>query len=245
LVFKGGTLLNKVYVGFYRMSEDLDFSISVSSNITKKERSNLIQPIKKLITHIESKISALSLREDLTGYNNSTQYNACFQYQSSLSDQPGNILFEIGLREEILNLAIDAYASTLVKNPLTDSVLITPYLVRCLTKTEAYAEKLRAALTRKKPAIRDLFDLDYAIRTQVIDTKDPSFQDLLKTKLIKPQSLKIDLSNNKKDQLRAQLPSDLKPILRRIDFEQFDFDKAWSQLVNIYEELQDGLDKVQ
>ena len=30
LIFKGGTLLNKVNVGFYRLSEDLDFSISIS-----------------------------------------------------------------------------------------------------------------------------------------------------------------------------------------------------------------------
>ena len=27
LVFKGGTLLNKVHAGFYRVSEDLDFAI--------------------------------------------------------------------------------------------------------------------------------------------------------------------------------------------------------------------------
>jgi len=31
LIFKGGTLLTKVYADFYRLSEDLDFSISIRS----------------------------------------------------------------------------------------------------------------------------------------------------------------------------------------------------------------------
>ena len=29
LIFKGGTLLNKVHCGFYRLSEDLDFLVSI------------------------------------------------------------------------------------------------------------------------------------------------------------------------------------------------------------------------
>jgi predicted nucleotidyltransferase component of viral defense system len=54
LVFKGGTSLNKVHVGFYRLSEDLDFSISVNPNSSRKEKSTLIQPIKKLISKLEA-----------------------------------------------------------------------------------------------------------------------------------------------------------------------------------------------
>lgn len=48
LVFKGGTLLNKVHVGFYRLSEDLDFSISIGADKSRNEKSALMQPIKKL-----------------------------------------------------------------------------------------------------------------------------------------------------------------------------------------------------
>ena len=33
LIFKGGTCLAKVHAGFYRLSEDLDFSISMSTEI--------------------------------------------------------------------------------------------------------------------------------------------------------------------------------------------------------------------
>src|SRR3972149_5946169 len=38
LVFKGGTCLTKVYAGFYRLSEDLDFAISTSVDASRRER---------------------------------------------------------------------------------------------------------------------------------------------------------------------------------------------------------------
>jgi predicted nucleotidyltransferase component of viral defense system len=37
-IFKGGTCLNKIDVGFYRLSEDLDFSIPVNFAATRGER---------------------------------------------------------------------------------------------------------------------------------------------------------------------------------------------------------------
>ncbi len=49
LVFKGGTSLNKVHAGFYRLSEDLDFSISVSSDAKKAARKIAIAPAKELV----------------------------------------------------------------------------------------------------------------------------------------------------------------------------------------------------
>ena len=41
IFFKGGTLLNKVHAGFYRLSEDLDFTISVSHEAKRSERSKV------------------------------------------------------------------------------------------------------------------------------------------------------------------------------------------------------------
>jgi len=52
LIFKGGTLLAKCYAGFYRLSEDLDFSVSISSPCTRKDRSKLISPIKDIVVDI-------------------------------------------------------------------------------------------------------------------------------------------------------------------------------------------------
>ena len=40
LVFKGGTCLAKVHAGFYRLSEDLDFSIQIRNAASRSERGN-------------------------------------------------------------------------------------------------------------------------------------------------------------------------------------------------------------
>ncbi len=233
LVFKGGTLLNKVHVGFYRLSEDLDFSISVNPNKSRKEKSDLMKPIKKLVANLETNFEALSFINELQGRNNSSQYNAVLEYESCLSNLKGTISFEIGIREEILISPVTLNAGTLVKNPFNKSFLIDPYPVKCLTKVEAYAEKLRAALTRTKPAIRDIFDLDYALRHKILDLNDKEFQQLAQRKLTKPELLEIDLSDSKKQILSSQLEAQLRPVLREDDYKEFDFEKAWNDLKRI------------
>ncbi len=44
LVFKGGTCLAKIHVGFYRLSEDIDFAISISVDSSRSERSRRGEP---------------------------------------------------------------------------------------------------------------------------------------------------------------------------------------------------------
>ncbi len=237
LVFKGGTLLNKVHVGFYRLSEDLDFSISVSSNKSRKEKSNLMKPIKELVYDLKDSFDGISLLSELQGRNNSSQYNAVLEYDSCLSNIKGAISFEIGLREEILIPPVTLNAATLIKNPFNNLFLVNPYPVQCLTKIEAYAEKLRAALTRTKPAIRDIFDLDYAMRNHIIDFGDRQLIDLARMKLTKPELLEVDLSDNKREILKSQLETQLRPVLREQDYQQFNFDRAWSDLERIGEKF--------
>lgn len=49
---------------------------------------------------------------------------------------------------------------------------VEPVEVAVLSRREAYSEKLRAALTRREPAIRDYHDLDHAVRTKWVATTD-------------------------------------------------------------------------
>jgi len=51
LVFKGGTLLNKIYFDYKRLSEDLDFTfISGEELATRKKRSEAMKSIRNSIT---------------------------------------------------------------------------------------------------------------------------------------------------------------------------------------------------
>jgi len=86
-------------------------------------------------------------------------------------------------------------------------------------------------------SFRDIFDLDYALRNQVIDFADKQLQNLAKIKLTQPELLKIDLSESKKQILRSQLEAQLRPVLREDDYQQFDFEKAWGDLKQIGEKF--------
>jgi len=67
LVFKDGTSFSKVHLDFYRLSEDLDFIISVSKKMTKSKRKNKINPVKSLINELATIIPGIVISSDLTG----------------------------------------------------------------------------------------------------------------------------------------------------------------------------------
>src|ERR1700677_2657675 len=52
LVFKGGTSLSKVYAGFHRLSEDLDFAISIDSTATQSVRRHAINDAKAFLREL-------------------------------------------------------------------------------------------------------------------------------------------------------------------------------------------------
>lgn len=202
----------------------------MSDSKARKKRRQAVAPVKNLLNEIVRVIPGLSIVKALVGANESTQYNSEFEYLSCVSPGAGSIQLEIGLREEVILKPIFANAKTLVFDPFRGVSLIEPFDVRTLNIQEAYAEKIRAALSRKTPAIRDLFDIDFAIREKVVDFFDPSFQNLVIKKLAIPGNEKVDLGNARKSQLVAQIETELRPVLRPRDFEKFDFDEAWNKL---------------
>jgi len=102
LTFKGGTLLAKGHAGFYRLSEDLDFTLPIRATAKRSERREMVKPFKAIVNSIAENMPIFTLRKSLSGSNESRQYNAELSYQSLLNDQSGKILVEISLREELL-----------------------------------------------------------------------------------------------------------------------------------------------
>ena len=111
-------------------------------------------------------------------------------------------------------------------DPISGQSLVDAFPVLCLSYQEAMAEKLRAALTRRDVAIRDFFDVDYAVRNGALDTADPALLDLLRRKLQVPGTAAVDVSPDRVGQLRGQLEAELRPVLRERDFAQFDLGRA-------------------
>jgi predicted nucleotidyltransferase component of viral defense system len=237
LHFKGGTCLAKIHGSFYRLSEDLDFSISTPPDAPRKERSRKAEGLKAVIGDIPTLFPGFQLVQPLRGANASTQYNAVVDYESLLDSHVEPISIEVGLREPTLTTPHEGSSKTMLLNPVNGQPLVDAFVVSCLSYQETMAEKLRAALTRRDVAIRDFFDVDYAVRNRALDTRDRALLDLLRRKLQVPGTAPVDVSPDRVGQLRRQLEADLRPVLRERDFAQFDLERAVEILDDVARQL--------
>jgi predicted nucleotidyltransferase component of viral defense system len=211
LIFKGGTLLSKAYVAFNRLSEDLDFTLPVNSSSTRGARSRTAKEIKKLVA------SALEgwLTLDNPGWQS---FNASSQHQSrwiypSVFGGTGAIKLEIGQREPLRRSVETVQLATLLRDPMFNEEALPMFQVNGLGKEEAYAEKVRAALTRKDPAPRDLFDLDYAVENQVLLWAEEKFLDLAADKVAMESNFDW-LADERINRFQKSLETELRPVLR-------------------------------
>jgi predicted nucleotidyltransferase component of viral defense system len=227
LVFKGGTCLAKVHANFYRLSEDLDFVIPMPTDAPRAQRSKQAATVKEAVAALPKQIPFFRLVEPLTGANNSTQYNAVIGYASLVSRQEETIKIEVALREPLLLDPLNDLAQTILLDPVSRKPLLKPLEVRCIAKMEAFAEKFRAALSRREVAVRDFFDLDYAVRRLRLRSGNPELIDLVRRKLFVPGNEPVDVSANRLAALRQQVGPQLQPVLRAEDFAEFDLERAF------------------
>lgn len=183
LIFKGGTCLNKIYYSYYRLSEDLDFSLKLpSDNMTRPMRRKAINPIKKALTGF-AKSFGLSVKTiDGAGRNESTQYIFYLNYHSIILNKQDSIELEIGLRfNPILPVESCAIKHKFL-HPFTGELLFDAGTINCLALKELVAEKMRAAATRLDVAPRDFYDLGFLLK-KGFDFRDKEFLALFKKKL--------------------------------------------------------------
>ena len=182
LIFKGGTCLAKVHANFYRLSEDMDFVVPMSIGSKKNERRKAIGSAKDAFHEIEHHLPYFHISESLKGANESTQYIGVLTYDSLISVNKEIVKLEISLREPLLEKPEILEARTILLDPISGQPMIFPVPFSCISKRESYAEKFRAALTRRDPAIRDYFDIDYAIRQLNLNI-DENMVELVRKKL--------------------------------------------------------------
>lgn len=228
LVFKGGTCLAKVHAGFYRLSEDLDFAISLPTTVPRSQRRRHAEPIKTAVATIAQRIGVFQIAEPMRVANDSGQYNGGVSYRSTVDGAVETIKVEVSLREPLLLPVSRCPAATLLLDPLSGGTLVPPIGVSCIGFREAWAEKFRAALTRREPAIRDFFDLDHAIRSLALDPGTTDLVELVARKLAIQGNDPVNLSEDRLAQLQAQVQARLRPVLRQPDFDQFELKRAFA-----------------
>lgn len=233
LVFKGGTCLAKVHAGFYRLSEDLDFVIPTPLDANRTQRRQSVESVKCAVSDVAKHLPDFSMTESLTGANNSTQYNGIITYQSPSTGRSENILIEVSVREPLLLPAEKAHAQTLLLDPISGQSFVPNVKVNCIAKDEAFAEKFRAALSRRDVAIRDFYDLDYATQHLNLDIDDPKLIAMIKSKLDVPGNCPVNVSPERLADLKRQLSTRLKPVLQEEAFQTFNLERSFERVASV------------
>ena len=183
LVFKGGTCLSKIYYSYYRLSEDMDFTLQLPvGNVTRATRRNAIRPIKEALKPFLKDIGMGIEGLEGGGHRESAQYIYYLGYDSVVLNRKESIKLEIGLRFNPILAAVTKKVNHKFIHPFTGEPLFDGGSVNCLALKELVAEKLRAASTRKVIAARDFYDLGFLLR-EGFDFRDEEFLAVFRKKL--------------------------------------------------------------
>jgi hypothetical protein len=144
---------------------------------------------------------------------------------------------EIALREPVVETVDLRDAETILMNPLTGKPVLAPIPVMAMSLQESYAEKIRAALSRRDPAIRDLFDLHHAIGKGILDLNAASLLALTSRKLLVNPDEPANVSAERLAVFRRQVETALRPVLRTEDFVRFDVESVLTLLLDLDQRL--------
>ncbi|MFC2138275.1 nucleotidyl transferase AbiEii/AbiGii toxin family protein [Bacteroidota bacterium] len=190
LIFKGGTVLKKVYILNYRYSEDLDF--------TFQGKDFNIDTIKTAFTELiewvyeESRIS-LSMKDETL--HETGNFNFYLSYTGPLGGVGANKDIKVDISQD--ELMYNAPEEKQIINAYSD-LEQEEYSILCYTLGEVIAEKMRSVMQRTTP--RDIYDLWYLfeIEGQNIEDHIFAFQDKAKYKRYDPKELTIVLEQKEK-----------------------------------------------
>lgn len=238
LIFKGGTCLNKIYYSYYRLSEDLDFSMRLPEHTTTRgNRRKCIQLVKDNIEPFAKKLGLRLEGADKAGRNESKQYVYHFVYDSVTVPSRQAVKFEIGLR---FNPILKPQARPVrhkFLHPFTGEPLFDAGKVNCLPLNEIVSEKLRAAALRETIAPRDFYDLDFILRNG-FKLGNKEVMDLFKKKIedddgdpdLAKYRANLGRSNDEIKDMCSRIENELFDVLTPGEREHFDLDKALERI---------------
>jgi len=187
--FKGGTCLAKIYLDYFRFSEDLDFTF-VNQRLLKNKSTNKIKKIcKEKINELGKQLEAInsgfvfdkSDRKYVEIGNNNKLITFKIWYNSIFTNTPSFIKIQINFLEKIKFDAKIKETLSLIKENLTNEEkiyfqeFISFYKNRKLLAydiKEIVSEKIRSLLTRKAIKSRDAIDLFFIYQKYKIKPED-------------------------------------------------------------------------
>lgn len=165
LVFKGGTVLKKVYFEDYRFSEDLDFTL-LDNEISNEQIFELFNEIFNLIKE-EANIPLKKIDDDEADADKAKEdkedgLNFYIGYVGPLGGFGNNKKVKIDIsKSEKLEF------EPIVKNAIVDYSDLEDYKLQCYPLEELLVEKLRCTMQRMQP--RDYYDIWYLVEVEKMD----------------------------------------------------------------------------
>jgi predicted nucleotidyltransferase component of viral defense system len=238
LIFKGGTCLNKIYYSYYRLSEDLDFTMRLPEyTTTRGNRRKSIKPVRDGIEAFAGRLDMHIAGSEKAWRNESKQYIYNFVYKSAFQPAEQAIKFEIGLRfNPVLPVEKRAIQHKFM-HPFIGKPLFDAGKVNCLCLKEIVSEKLRAAALREIIAPRDFYDLDFILRNN-FNLANKEVLELFKKK-IEEDGGTADLSKYRVNlgrtgaeikSMRSRVAEELFDVLTPDEQERFNFDAALDRI---------------
>jgi predicted nucleotidyltransferase component of viral defense system len=181
LLLKGGTCLSKCDLGYHRMSEDVDLVVPGEPRRDRASNYWLMNPVAHSLQRLGASVGVRLLTFDGERSDRGAHAIWELQYPSSfLPERSSMIVLEASIRP-VLRPPRRAPLRQLLA---TSS--ISGYDAACcwaLDAAEVRAEKVRAALTREEPELRDLYDLALLARAGA-DMHSADFRSLVDAKLL-------------------------------------------------------------
>ena len=170
------------------------------------------------------------------GFNNSTQYVFDLKYKSIMTNRKENIKFEISLRQPPMKSPTIVNIKHFYQDPFSGKDLFPQGKILALSLEECVAEKLKAAISRRTPAIRDFYDLGHFIKRK-FDFRNPKFLKMVDDKLLldeceKDYSVNLGLTALEIQELKRSVSTDLIPMIR-ID-EEFDLESILEEFNRMF-----------
>lgn len=191
--FKGGTCLIKCYLGYYRFSEDLDFTLIEGKHFIGKSgnaiRKMVSQEINKLLVLFEeiAKKTGLDFKAEksnkqyleLGGGGRFTTFK--LWYDSQILNAKSFIKIQINFVEQLMYSIKELEAKSLINNNLYNEIkfvyseysyLNEKIIIKSYSIEEIFIEKVRAILTRRGIKGRDFLDVYLIAIKKKIKPKD-------------------------------------------------------------------------
>jgi predicted nucleotidyltransferase component of viral defense system len=230
MLLKGGTLLSKVDLGFFRMSEDADFVLPGESSAFRKANVSGMDRVRAVVKAVSPMVGAIPEFPAGQLSHKAAHCEWKLDYVSNFGKQ--SIKLEVSIRP-----LVQAIRRVQLQQLVNDPLLGSYEDAYCFALS---AEKVRAAFTRD--AIRDFYDLERFLGAGA-DLSSPGFVKLVDFKLaelkaspLAKQAPRVAMNDRRRRLLDGTLGGELASVLRK-GAPAFDLDRTLDSLDALWRPL--------